>query len=56
MPKETEEYQEITLNSLLGNAIYTKKVGTIVKYNLENNNIVEVKIIEKVGVKNDDRC
>lgn len=54
MPKETKDYQEITLNSLLGNAIYNKKIGTIVNYSLENNNVVEVNIIEKVGVKNDD--
>lgn len=52
-PKEKEEYQEITLNSLLGKAIYNKKIGTIVKYILKDNNIVEVEIVEKVGVEND---
>lgn len=52
-PKEKEEYQEITLNSLLGKAIYNKKIGTIVKYILKDNNIIEVKIIEKGDVKND---
>lgn len=30
MPKETKDYQEITLNSLLGNAIYNKKNWTVV--------------------------
>ena len=55
--EETETYKltgnylsnndEITLNSPLGKSIYNKKIGSIVKYKV-NNNEIKVQIISKI--------
>ncbi|MDD4795866.1 MAG: hypothetical protein PHG03_04860 [Bacilli bacterium] len=46
--KDDSEYDELTLNSPVGNAIYHQKIGSIVEYNVESN-IYKLKIVRKVG-------
>lgn len=48
-PKETKEYQEISLNSPIGRAIYDVKIGETIEYNTENRKKTKVEIIEKIN-------
>lgn len=44
-PKETEQYEEISLNSVLGKTIYKESIGAKKSYCI-NENFIEVEILE----------
>jgi len=46
--KEEDNITGISINSLLGSAIYKKKIGSTVSYELDNGNIVNAEILNKI--------